>query len=106
MTTDINITVHDASLQGSAARALHTEMRRLVAPQRQIVLNMSRVEQVDTRGAGAILEIANRLRERGGSIRLVGLRNNVIAFFELLRMHRSIEIFGAQSDALTMAQAA
>jgi len=106
MTSNINLTVQNSSLQGSAAKALRNELRTLVAPHRKVVLNMSGVESVDTQGAGAILEAAGKLRELGGSIRIVGLQNKVIAFFELLRMHRSIEIFGTETDALVMAQAA
>jgi anti-sigma B factor antagonist len=106
MSADIILVIRNASLQGSTVKSLRSELRRLVAPGRKLTLHMAGVESVDTQGAGAILEIARKLRECGGTVRLVGLQNKVIAFFELLRLQRSIEIYGSQSEAVAMTNAA
>ena len=106
MSADIIFVIRNASLQGSPVKALRSELRRLAAPGRKLVLHMAGVESIDTQGAGAILEIASTLRESGGSIRLVGLQAKVIAFFELLRLNRVIEIYGSQAEAVAMTNAA
>jgi anti-anti-sigma factor len=106
MSADIIFVIRNASLQGQTVRALRSELRRLVAPGRKLVLHMAGVESVDTQGAGAILEVARKLRKSGGSIRLVGLQSKVVAFFELLRLNRAIEIYGSQSEAMAMTNAA
>ncbi len=103
MSADIIFVIRNASLQGSTVKSLRNELRGLVAPGRKLTLHMSGVESVDTQGAGVILEIARKLREMGGSVRLVGLQGKVVAFFELLRMHRNIEIYGSHSEAFALA---
>jgi anti-anti-sigma factor len=106
MTADIIFVVRNASLQGSTVKSLRKELLRLAAPGRKLVLHMAGVESVDTQGAGVILEIAHKLRQGGGSIRLIGLQNKVIAYFELLQLHHNVEIYGTQSEAFVMTGAA
>ncbi len=59
---------------------------------------MTGVEHVDSKGAGAILECARKLESAGGSLRLIGLQKKVSAFFEMLQLHRVVEICAAQSE--------
>jgi len=102
MTADIIFVIRNSRLHGSSVSALRGELRKLVAPGRKLVLHMAGVDSVDTKGAGAILEIARKLNQNGGSIRLVGLQKKVLAFFELLQLHRNIELYGAQAETSTM----
>ena len=106
MTADIIFVIRNASLQGSTVKSLRNELRGLVAPGRKLVLQMAGVHNVDTQGAGVILEIARTLRELGGNIRLVGLQGRVAAYFELLRMNRSVDIYGSQAEGFALTSAA
>jgi len=71
-----------------------------------MVLDLAGVDQIDGAGAGVILEVARALEAHGGSLRLVAVQNKVRVLFELLRMHRVIEMHGSQAEALTMGAAA
>lgn len=106
MTADIVFLIRAAKLEGSALENLRRELRAISSPGRQLILDLTGVEKANTRFACLILETAARLRERGGDLRLVGLRKSVAAFFELLRLHRSIEIQYAQSGAAALLEAA
>ncbi len=106
MTADIIFVIRTASLRGAAIEALRRELRGLIAPGRRLILHMAGVEQVDTRGAAVLLEVARRIQEVGGTLKLVGLEKKVSAFFELLRLPMAIDIHGTSSDAFAIPAAA
>jgi len=106
MRADIIFVIRNASLRGAAVDTLRRELRNLIAPGRRLILHMSGVENIDTQGAGAIVEVSRQLRAAGGALKLVGLEKKVEAFFELLRLTRTIEIHGSNSAALAMRAAA
>jgi anti-anti-sigma factor len=106
MNADIVFVIRAASLQGRALSSLRRELRAMAVPGRRLILDLSGVEKVNAVCAGLILEISSWLQNRGGSLKLVGLRQAVAAYFELLRLHRSVEMHNSQADALGHAIAA
>ena len=106
MPADIVLMIHPANLEGRALRTLHKELRRLIANGRRMVLNLACVDQMDSRGASVILGVARDLDAKGGSLKLIGVQNKVRVLFEILRMHRVIEMHAAHQDALTLGAAA
>jgi anti-anti-sigma regulatory factor len=92
MNADIVFLIRTAKVDGSALIHLRKELRALTGKGRQIVLDFSAVEAANTACAGLVLEIAERLQRLGGSLKLVGVRKNVAAFFELLRIPRDVEM--------------
>lgn len=106
MPADIVLIINSKELTGSALKPIHRELRALAAPGRRLVLDLAGVERIDTRGAGLILDAARKLQSRGGSLKLVGIRKGVALFFEMLRMHRVLEMHGSQQDALAVGVAA
>jgi len=96
---DIILIIRNSSLRGQEVKSLRRQLKSLVAPGRRLVLHMTGVENVDSQGAGAILEYARKLKTSGGTLRLVGLQNKVSAFFEMLQLHRAVEMCTAQSEA-------
>lgn len=98
MTADIILVIRDARICNKEAKSFRRQLNSLVAPGLNFVLHMSGVEDVDSQGAGAILDFALKLNSSGGKLRLVGLQKKVTAFFEMLRLNRSIEICGSRAE--------
>lgn len=66
----------------------------------KMVIDLSRVEFVDSSGCGALLSCLRQLGDRGGELKLCGVQKNVQRLFELVRMNRIIDIFPAREDAV------
>ena len=58
----------------------------------RVTLDMSQVNFVDSSGLGALLSCQRTLNNKGGDLRLCGVRARVRAMFELVRMHRVLTI--------------
>ena len=106
MSNDIVFLIRTASLQGKTLNSLRRELCAMTAPGRRLVLDLSGVEKANTHCASLILQVSERLHKQGGSLKLVGLRKSVAAFFELLRLNRFVETHNSQADALGLATAA
>jgi anti-anti-sigma factor len=94
------IVIPNSSLKGEAVTWLRAELSKLESPGGKLVLDMSKVEEVESEGAGAILEAARSMRSSGGILRLCGLNKEVAGFLELLQVNRAVEVYTSQSDAI------
>jgi anti-anti-sigma factor len=94
------IVIPNSSLKGEAVTWLREELAKSASPESKLVLDMSAVEEVESEGAGAILEAARGMRSSGGVLRLCGLRKEVAGFLELLQVNRAVEVYSSQSDAI------
>jgi anti-sigma B factor antagonist len=66
----------------------------------KVVIDLSRVEFVDSSGCGALLSCLRQLGDRGGDLKLCGVQKNVERLFELVRMNRIIDIYPSKEEAL------
>jgi len=103
MTADIIFVIKVANLTGAALKSLRRELRALVSPGRKLILDFAGVSNIDTSGAGLLLELAEKLTRQGGHLKLVGIRERVSLMLELLRIPRAIEIHSSHTDAMTFA---
>lgn len=76
------------------------------APEQSVVIDMSKVEFLDSSGLGAIVAVLKALTPAGKSIALTGLTETVAKVFRLTRMDRVFTIhedvgaaLGARQDA-------
>lgn len=106
MNAGIVFLIRSPNVDERALSRLRSELRMLTGKGRQIVLDFSAVETVNASCAGLVLEMAERLRRIGGSLKLVGVRKDVAAFFELLRIHRSVEMHLIRSGSAGLQVAA
>jgi anti-sigma B factor antagonist len=61
---------------------------------------MSDVHFVDSSGLGAILSLSKRAAEAGGDVKLCEMTKPVRTLFELVRMHRILEIYSSVEEAM------
>lgn len=82
------------------APALKNEIQSLFKPKMQVVLDLSRVEFLDSSGMGAILAAMRQLTGMGGALKLAGVSKPVRTLFELVRFHRILDIFETTDEAV------
>jgi anti-sigma B factor antagonist len=55
---------------------------------REVLVDLSDLELIDSSGVAVIVSLFKRMNARGGTLRVTGARNQPLAIFKLLRMDR------------------
>ena len=80
------------------------DFRRAIAPVlkdcRNLILDLERVQFVDSRGCGAILSCLKHVSAAGGDLKLCRVSRPVLKIFELIRMPSICEIVGTREEAV------
>lgn len=98
-TTQI-ITVHNDRIDAAMAIQFKDDMRaKTEVEARRVVLDLSRVEFIDSSGLGAIVASMKQLGD-GRTLDLAGLQPVVEKVFRLTRMDTVFNLFGSLDDAL------
>jgi anti-sigma B factor antagonist len=97
--TTFVVNVPFAVLDSHTASELRRALGRVVAPARQLVLDLSRVSSIDSAGIGALAGLARRTAAVGGDVKLCGLSKPLAAIAELVRLDRAFEIFATREEA-------
>jgi anti-sigma B factor antagonist len=98
-----NITVmriDDSSLDAGNAKDFKRVVAPMVAENRKLVFDLSALQFIDSSGLGAILSCLRQLHALGGDLKLCGVSRAVHALFELVRMHRIIDIHDSREEAV------
>jgi anti-anti-sigma factor len=69
-----------------------------------IVAQMDRSETYDSFGLNALVELQERLREKGGNLKISGLGEPGRKIFEVTRLDRQFDIFESVIDAVSSFQ--
>ncbi|MCE9533521.1 MAG: STAS domain-containing protein [Planctomycetes bacterium] len=93
-------TVHLEQLDAGNAEDFRRDMAPILQDCRKLVLDLSHVQFVDSRGCGAILSCLKHVSEAGGDLKLCQVARPVRMVFELIRLHRICEIVDTKEDAL------
>jgi anti-sigma B factor antagonist len=65
-----------------------------------VLLDLHRVAFIDSSGLGALLACQRVIEGAGGQLKLCGLRPEVRAALELVRMDRLIDVYASREEAL------
>ena len=94
------VTVNSQSLDASNV----SEFKTLVMPQLdgadKVILVLTKLEFVDSSGLGAFLSCMRKVTAAGGKFKLAELNSTARSLFELVRMHRVIEIYNTTNEAM------
>lgn len=97
------VSLHDTRLDAAAAVAFKDRLYELVdAGNTHIVLEMSKVEFIDSSGLGALVAVLKHA-SRDGSLAVTGLQKAAEQIFKLTRMDTVFTIFPSVDDALEAA---
>ena len=94
------VTVQAEQLDAGNADDFKDEVAPVLAEFSKLVLDLSRVQFVDSRGCGAILSCLKHVAATGGDLKLCQVSKPVRGVFELIRLHRICEILPTREEAL------
>lgn len=94
------VTLNDDYLDASNSEEFKRDMTPVTDADSRVVLDLSRVEFIDSTGLGAILSCLRRITGAGGDLKLGGVSKQVRAVFELSRMHRIVDILDTRDEAV------
>ena len=79
---------------------LKAAMAKILDNGSKLVIDLHRMQFIDSSGLGAILSFLRQLSAKGGDLKLCGMTKQVRAAFELVRMHRIFDIFETRKEAV------
>ena len=87
-------------LDASNASELKRDIAEALHANTKMVLDLSRVQFMDSSGLGAMLSCLRQLTAKQGDLKLCGLSQQVRAAVELVRLHRIFAIYGGREEAV------
>jgi len=120
MSNLIGLQVHTRRLEGNTAIVgLQGELDISTSPKarealialltegcRHLIVNLHRIDYIDSTGLGALVGALRRAREQGGELRLVGLSGRVRRLFEITHLTFAFPIDNNEESALAQIGAA
>jgi anti-sigma B factor antagonist len=94
------VTLDAESLDASNMPEFKRAFTGAVEPKAKVVLDLARVQFVDSSGCGAILAFLRQLSQVGGDLKLCSVNRPVRSLFELVRMHKILDICNNRDDAV------
>jgi len=87
-------------LDASNTKEFKRDMQPLLDAHTKVVMDLHRVELVDSAACGAFIGFLRHLHARGGEMKLCAITKPVRTLFELVRMPRIFDIFNTRDEAL------
>lgn len=85
------------------------EFKERIAPvlqtRNRILIDLTQLRFIDSSGLGAMLSCLRQLSSKDGDLKLCGLSKGVRAAFELVRLHRVLDLHDSRQAALAAFQA-
>jgi anti-sigma B factor antagonist len=79
----------EGTLDAVTAPELRPAMDTVVSEGRtQITLDLSNLRLIDSSGVGMLVSLFKRVRSNGGDVSIIGLKDQPLAIFKLLRLDR------------------
>ena len=94
------VAVNVEELDAASADAFRRDIAPVLKDCRKLVLDLDRVQFVDSRGCGAILSCLKHVSAAGGDLKLCRVNPPVLMVFELIRMNSICEIVNTREDAV------
>jgi anti-sigma B factor antagonist len=94
------VTLNSEQFDASNADDFRRDMAPVLQDWRKVVLDLGRVQFVDSRGCGAILSCLKHLSAEGGDLKLCRVNRPVLGVFELIRLRRICDILATREEAL------
>ena len=88
------------ALDVNNAEQFKKEMAPILEKGKNIIFEMSNVIFIDSSGCGALLSCLRKLNKNGKDLKCFGVQQQVQIVFELIRLHRIIEIFRTKKEAI------
>jgi anti-anti-sigma factor len=88
---------------GNEIFTLHSQVGDAIEKYGDVVLQLDRLEFVDSSGLGALMRLMQAARTKGGDLKLCGVPARIMKMLELTHLHTQFEIYDAIEEAITAA---
>ena len=88
------------NLDADNSKEFKAAVTQVIEKTDKLVFDLARLQFIDSSGLGAILSCQRTLHEAGGDLKLCNMSGTVRAMFELVRMHRVVEIYNNREEAV------
>jgi anti-sigma B factor antagonist len=93
------VTLQTESLDASNTAEFKRMAGAAVESNAKVILDLASVQFIDSSGCGAILALLRQLSTVGGDLKLCSVTKPVRSLFELVRMHRILDIYNTREEA-------
>jgi anti-sigma B factor antagonist len=81
--------------------SLHKKVEELIEnEQKKIVVDLSKVDRINSQGIGVLVACLNVLREAEGDMKIAGANQNISGHLDLLKLYTVLESFPTADDAV------
>jgi len=95
------VRVQEAKLTYPVLSSFFTEVRQQVeAGTRKLVIDLQAVSYIDSASIGCLMDIHRLLQEKAGAVKLSGLQPRVETMISMTGVHKIIDLFREEADAL------
>ena len=70
-----------------------------------LLVNLEKVEYLDSTGLGILIGGVKRAKEKGGSLKLVGPSARITRIFEITGLNKIFDVYPTESDAIASMEA-
>ena len=92
--------LREKALDASNSESFKKAMANTLETFQKVIIDLTRVEFIDSSGCGALLSCVRQLGDRGGELRICGVQKSVQRLFELVRMNRVVDIYSTKEEAV------
>ncbi len=96
----MDVRFEKGTLDASNSDEFKNAILPVLAENEKIALDLSKISFVDSSGCGALLSCLRNLAAKEGELKLYGVQKPVRTLFELVRMHRVVDILNTREEAL------
>jgi anti-sigma B factor antagonist len=100
------VTAQYESIDAGTVTDFKGDVEAVIEDGAKVVLDLSRVEFVDSAGLGGIVWFLKQLAAQDGDLKVCSVCSSVRALFELIRMHRLVSIYNDRDEAQRAYQSA
>jgi anti-anti-sigma factor len=97
--TIIVLTIMDNKLDASSQEEFNRELDPILARSTRILLDLGKVEFVDSSGCNLLIRMVSKLRLKDGQLKVGGLRPRVRDTFQLVGLQRTCDLYDTVEEA-------
>lgn len=94
------VTCHGRIVLGEEAAGLRDTLKKVLTTSRQVVLNLSGVDYIDSSGLGTLVGVYSSARSGGADIKLTGVGQRLRDVLQITKLVTVFEVYDTEQEAL------
>ena len=91
------VVVPEKDIVAAEVQNLRTELIDLINSKAdRIIIDLSKVEMIDSSGIGVFISTQNSLKKINGSLKVIGISPDILKMFKIMRLDKHFEVSGRE----------